>query len=116
MPFCDQKITGKHGLSSQYLLLPPTQTDSLPKSMLLGGLKQFLKTKSKSHLLLNYAVYLFLIFMKKRKEGKQKGRKEVRKKRGKKGRKRRRKEGKKEGKGGKEEGRKEESTHIMCFV
>ena len=57
-----------------------------------------------------------LIFMKKRKEGKQKGRKEVRKKRGKKGRKRRRKEGKKEGKRGKEEGRKEESTHIMCFV
>ena len=34
-----------------------------------------------------------LIFMKKRKEGKQKGRKEVRKKRGKKGRKRRKKEG-----------------------
>lgn len=65
LPFCDQKITGKHGLSIQYLL-PPTQTDSLPKSMLLGGLKQFLKTKSKSHLLLNYAVYHFLIFVKKK--------------------------------------------------
>ena len=57
-----------------------------------------------------------LIFMKKRKEGKQKGRKEVRKERGKQGRKRRRKEGKKEGRGRKAEGRKEESTRLMCFV
>ena len=57
-----------------------------------------------------------LIFMKKRKEGKQKGSKEVRKERGKQARKTRRKEGKKEGRGREEEGRKEENTHIMCFV